>query len=188
VTDQFIQDDVARMLRGALATQGLRAIENPLSAAVVHEAGHAVLYAAYGHEVRSLKVWQKKRGAQRGHWVGFTTAGAGLRIRPDTRVESDFLYATIVLSGVLAEQMFDHQNFREASSLDEIAKTRALASNIALQTGAEFEQVMTGIVKATMTVLRANEHSVREIAAELERRKIICRGRLAELLKNVIRR
>jgi hypothetical protein len=57
---------IGRRLAGALATQGARALENPLSSTTVHEAGHAVVHACFGDEVRYSKIWRIKRGSWRG--------------------------------------------------------------------------------------------------------------------------
>jgi hypothetical protein len=120
LADQLIQADAMELLQRALSAQGSRALDNPLSAAAVHEAGHAVLYAAHGHDVRSVKVWQKKRGVARGQWIGFTSVDVTLRTGPNTAPEADFIYATIIIAGVLSEQIFDGCNFRQASSLVEV--------------------------------------------------------------------
>lgn len=177
--------DAGQLARAALQTQGLRALENPLSAAVVHEAGHAVLYAVHGYAVERVKVWRKKRGFARGQWLGFTTVHNEIICGPDTSVDDDFKYATILLAGVLAEQIFDTANFRMGSSLDEVAVVRGLASNIVLKTGAEFTDVMVRVVAVTGKTLRHNEAVVREIASELQHHKIIGRRRLASFLAPV---
>jgi hypothetical protein len=66
-----------------------------------------------------------------------------------------------------------------------VVTTRGLAANIALKTGAEFSEIMLRILHTTARLLHGNALLVRLIASELERRKIICRSRLASHLKNV---
>lgn len=179
---EVLRLDAGTLALSALETQGVRAFDNPLSAAAFHEAGHAVVYASHGHSVEQVKVWRKKRGSARGQWVGFTTVHAGMLTGPDTPVEKDFAFAMILIAGVLAEQLFDTANFRMASSIDEIAIVRGIANNITIKNGEAFEAVMTKILVATALRLKHHEPEVRAIAAELRRSKIIGRKRLATFL------
>ena len=62
---------------------GPRAFENPFSSTVVHEAGHAVLYATMGEEVTCLSVKRLLYGKHWGQWTGFTDGGPRLLIGPE---------------------------------------------------------------------------------------------------------
>src|SRR5437868_7014733 len=49
---------------------------------------------------------------------------------PDTLPEEDFKHACVLMAGRMAEVLFDTDNLRLASSLDEVIKVRLLGRNI----------------------------------------------------------
>lgn len=181
----FYSDLLEYAAMGA-AVQGPRAFENPRSATLVHESSHAVAYAALGVPVKRTKIWKVKRGIGAGQWLGATLAdGTSWHVDDTTTPKNDFIIAACYIAGVLGEALFDHKNFRAASSADEVVLSRQIANSISFKTGRPFEEVMTGIICAVSDILETNADVVRAIAAELDRREVIRRKRLAVLLAPV---
>jgi len=175
----------ADLIVNAVAAQGPRALENPRSSTIYHEAGHAVLHAHFGEEVRRCKVWQQKRGAQRGQWVGETTVRAGWKSDETTSPLQDFRRACCQIAGLVAELLFDHDNFRRASSVDEIIVANGLAGIAALKMGRDQRSVMVQVVLATFDILKKNDGVVRKLAKDLKRRGVLRAACLTRLLASV---
>jgi hypothetical protein len=182
-----IQRHIVGCIAHAVATDGFDGLENPQSSAIVHEAGHAVVNAHFGDAVRYCKVWKAKRGVGHGQWVGFTMAGRDWRSDTTTSPDDDFRQACRVMAGVLAELLFDRENFRQGSSLDEIAVANQLAANIAIKTRRDAQEVMLQVICTTGDILKTNSDVVREIAKKLKRHRVLREMRLAPLLERVSR-
>jgi len=166
----------------ALAAQGPRAFDNPRSSAIYHEAGHVVVYAHFGMPVRRCKISRVKRGPVHGQWIGFTSGGHKWRSDRTTPPDDDFRQACCEIAGVFAEMMFDPANFRQASSIDEVAVAEGLASIISHKLGHDYGQVYTRIALATIDILQQNRDVVRALAAELDRHGIVRQRQLTVLL------
>jgi hypothetical protein len=186
---ELVKQEFTDLARVAYQAQGIKAFEDPKSAAVVHEAGHAVLCAYSGLEMRFLKVWQCKKGIQRGHWVGKfqPVEDCSWSTGPDTPPGEDLKNACTQIAGWMAEVLFDHDNLRPGSSLDEVIKARLLSSNFSHKTGADPKQVLMWICSITCSILKKNESVVREIASILDRDGVIRREALSAILANVER-
>lgn len=167
----------------AVATQGTRALDNPRSSTLVHEAGHAVVYAHFGIPVRRCEIWQEGEK----DWTGFTTAGGKWRSDASTAPEDDLRQAICLMAGVIAERLFDSLNYRLASSVDEIEEARLLAFNVALKLGCEHESAAIYIDKVTTNILLENQSVVSKIAAVLDMKKKVWGEPLAALLAEVKR-
>jgi hypothetical protein len=169
-------------IQSIAASYGRRALENPRSAAVVHEAGHAVMYAHFGEAVRYVKIWKRERGLCAGQWLGIAMGGSKWRTDANTSPESDFRQACHQMAGVIAEIVFDTSNFRLTSSTDEVITARLLASNIAVKTRGDAEKVMMQVILVTRKILKDNAEIVREIASLLDRHTVVRKKRLAPIL------
>ena len=186
---ELAKQDYLELSHAAYEQQGLRAFEDPKSSAVVHEAGHAVLYAYYGIEMEFVKVRECKKGIQAGHWVGnarpvnYKWGGSG----PDTLPEDEFKNACILIAGRIAEELFDRENRRLGSSLDEFIGVRMLSRNISQKTGLDPNDVMMNICAQTCNILRNNESVLREIARFLECRRVVRGKVLRSILAKVVR-
>jgi hypothetical protein len=166
----------------ALFLHGPSAFDSPRSAATTHEAGHVVVYAHFGISVLRSKVWKVKRGPEHGQWIGFTSAGSKWRSDGASDAGEDFQQACCAVAGVLAEQMFDRDNFREASSIDEIVAAQGLVSNISHKLGCDYQEMMTKIIVSTIDILSRNADLVKRIERELSRSGVLRQRRLTELL------
>jgi hypothetical protein len=185
---EWAKQQFAELHRAAYQHQGPRAFDDPKSSAVVHEAGHTVLYAHHGIEMRFVKVRECKKGIQRGHWVGHSQPHTYVSCGgPNTSAEDDLKNACIELAGWAAEALFDTDNMRRGSSLDEVIHARLLALHIAQKTGRDPHQVLLEIYERTFTILKKNEGVVREIASLLDRKGVIRRTDLASILAKVER-
>ena len=182
------KQEFEKLSRAAYEQQGLRAFEDPKSSAVVHEAGHAVLYAYHGIEMKYVKVHECKKGIQRGHWVGNSQAvnykwGPG----PDTLPEDDFKNACIIIAGRIAEELFDSDNRRLGSSLDEVIKVRMLSRKVSQKTGLDPNYIMMKICAQAGIILQKNVSVVHEIAKLLERNGVVSGKVLGLILAKVER-
>lgn len=170
----------------AFAAQGPRAFEDPKSSAVVHEAGHAVVFAHHDFDVRYAKVWQL-RGVQQGHWVGEvrTIKEYIFDTGPHTSPDDDFRNACIQFAGRCAELLFDRENVRLGSSLDEVVLVQLLAQNISQKSGIDPSAIMAKITASTHDVLKRNEVVVREVATLIDRKGVAEGEELKSILAKV---
>jgi hypothetical protein len=182
---QHVRDQALTLLTNAIAAQGPRALENPRSSTIFHEAGHAVVHAHFGDAVVRCKVWQIKRGDEQGQWTGETVAGQDWKSDEATSAKQDFRRACCLIAGQIAELLFDHVNFRQASSVDEVVIANSLAANAALKTGRDQRSVMMQVVRATKDILERNEDLVRKVAEGLERQGVLRKPFLTPLLAGV---
>lgn len=164
--------DHARMSRldRAHAAQGVAAFESLRSVAIAHEAGHSILYAHHGFEVCKTKVWKQNRGVMRGQWTGETVAGGKWCVNQSTAPQQDFKIASILIAGGFSEIMFDFENIRAGSSVDELITGQTIAQTIAGKLGREPEEVWWQIITATGDVLKQNTDVIKNISRELDRR------------------
>jgi hypothetical protein len=190
--DPVMREQIRRQTRdfftNAVALQGARALENPLSSAKFHEAGHAVIYMHFGEEVLRCRIWQLTHAAERGQWVGETDTGQRWKSDTTTSPQQDFKQACCVSAGVLAEVLFDPANFRHASSLDEIVIAKMVASNAARKTRRHAADVLDEVISVTGGILTRNADVVREMAADLQRYGAVRKSRLRWLLGRVSQR
>lgn len=185
---ELVKQQWEELARTAFQIQGVRTFDEPKSSAVVHEAGHAVLFASYGVPMRSVRVWPHKKGITRGHWVGRAQPTEfKWRVGPDASPEVNFKHACIQIAGRIAEELFDTENLRLGSSLEEIIQVRIIAGSIAQKTQENPNRVLQAIVTETRSILKSNESVVREIASRLDRDQVVRRDALGAMLARVQR-
>src|SRR5688572_352146 len=127
----LVRIQLSQLITNAVALQGPRALESTLTSTKFHEAGHAVVHAHFGREVLECKIWEIEEGAERGQWTGETTVAENWKSDKTTSPEDDFRQACCLVGGVLAESLFNRDDFRLASSADEVMVVKTLAVNIA---------------------------------------------------------
>lgn len=176
------QNEIRRRAFAGYLKQGNAAFENPKSSTVFHEAGHTVVAAYFNVPIRLVRVWKKKRGEAHGHWMGLTDAGKAWRSDNQSSPEADLEQACHQMAGILSEMLFDRENFRECSSMNEVLTANGLADNAAIKNGKDRRELMLAVLACTGQALQQNEGIVRAIAADLDRHKVVRRKRLAELL------
>jgi hypothetical protein len=187
---EAIRAQMGQMLNDAVAFQGSRSLESTLSAAKVHEAGHAVVFAHFDRPViLGGKIWQIENGPERDHWAGETLSDESFRSDSMTSAEEDFEDACGVCGGVLAELIFNREiDPRFASPIDDVIVTIIVACNRAAHTGRHFGQLVEEILSTTITILKSNGDVVRALARDLERYGGVRKRRREELLGRVAER
>jgi hypothetical protein len=171
---------------------GVSAFTAPREAALVHEAGHAVVATHEGLAVRSVSVF--RRGVPPleawGGWCAVDGTSAW-RSGPDTTVENDLSAARIVISGLVGELACRLD--KAGSSLDEIILSQTLAVNAAIKLGmatdAQGEQLWNERVwRETFAILRENWDAFNELVAHLDQAGKLKGGKLRRVLGKVRRR
>jgi hypothetical protein len=109
----------------ALHKHGPAAFEATREAAMTHEAGHAIVGAHEGFNIRSISIFP--RGAL---WEGRCDEGVKLWASgPDTTAEDDLRRARFTIAGLVGEVL--SRTDRPGSSLDELVLSQLFAINIA---------------------------------------------------------
>ncbi|MBX9845207.1 MAG: hypothetical protein K2Z80_25685 [Xanthobacteraceae bacterium] len=182
---RHVRLSMLQYVRDAVANQGLRALENPRSSAIVHEAGHAVVYTSFGFKVRSCKI--ERESDSYDQWGGFTDGGSAWRSDHQSAPVADLKQACCLMAGVAAERLFDPLNYRQASSADEVVRAHCLASTVAHKLGCDHDAVVARVDQRTDEMLLRNKDIVLKIAQQLDQKMIVRGNRLAKLLVGVAR-
>jgi hypothetical protein len=184
---QFVEDMralAAQMIEAAHQRQGANAFVNPKSSTIVHEAGHVVVATDLGTEVKVSRVWR----ADNANWCGETIyRGGNMESGPHTDPQSDFRWACITIAGLLSEMVFDTENFRHGSSIDEVLLCGVFVKNIAGKTERTFVDIQTEVIAKTNMILRRNATVMRQIARRLEYSSELSRHQLRPFLTRVTR-
>jgi hypothetical protein len=185
-TRDYVGGHVDDMARDAFAAQGPRAFESTRRAAACHEAGHAVVGTALGHAITSVRI---KRRTVHGHavWLGLTMGVPAWQVTPDTDPADDFIQGVVEISGIAGELTLDGDDFRQGSSLNEIAIVVAIANNVRIKLKADHADVMGSILKTAFGLINANADAARELARRLERDRRLQGPPLEKMLTNVRR-
>ena len=112
-----------------------------------------------------------------------TTSSHALVLR--SAVRDDLDAACNLIAGVLAEQMFDGDDFRLGSSINEIVFFQCVVENIAFKTRAPFEKIATRVLAVVSGILHQHRDLVELLAAELMRRGTLRGQALSRLLHAV---
>jgi hypothetical protein len=180
--EAFIRERIRELARGAFAAQGKRAFECTLRSACLHEASHAAVYSALGRTVTRVSIRRRS-----GHWLGRTdvTGGDPMRIGPDSSPLADLDHATNVMAGFASEMLFD-EDFRQGSSLDEVAMFNAICENVSVKTGADIVLVQKAIIIRIENILRRNREIVLRVARKLAWHRTLRERELSGLLAGVV--
>ena len=90
-----------------------------------------------------------------------------------------------MVAGVLAAVMFDSDDFRVGSSLNEIVFFQRVVENIAFKTRAPFEEIAPQVVAQDSWILHQRRDVVGFLAAALMRRGTLRGPALSRLLRRV---
>ena len=184
-----------RSIERSLAKQafekgGRQAFESTRYAATVHEAGHAIIEASLGGIPTRckivLRVEQLPNGSKKESWLGVTDVKDKTPVESDndTHVTDDIVLAANKIAGWTAERLFD-RNFREGSSIDEIAFYQVICDIAASKLDAVAKEIyeQTGQwVSRTLQRYSSEHHAISDV---IFRDKVIHARQLRCLLRDV---
>jgi hypothetical protein len=137
-TRAFMLKQFRDLAKAAYAAQGMAAFENTRRATAIHEAGHVVIAIMSGRTVERVWIKRKRVGGGKA-WIGRTLDGFSYATEPDSPVEADVAAARGLIAGVLAEWLFDRDDFRRGSSLNEVISFQVIVDSISNKTGEALE-------------------------------------------------
>jgi hypothetical protein len=180
-------------------SRGLSAFEMTRDAAVMHEVGHAIVAAAEGQTMQSVRIFSRSTpiGTAWGGWCRpipehdkeWTTG-------PDSSAESDLSRARITIAGLAGEAITGKD--KPGSSLDELATSQLIGHNAAVKlsdptmSDAAFEEFTKRLWHEkvwgmTVEILFANRGPFQQLAEHLHRSEIVKGGKLRAVLAQVRR-
>ena len=100
----------------ALKEQGAATFIQTQMSAALHEAGHVIVVASLGFNPTWSRIWAEPGG----QWVGFTDAdGPYLQVGTGSTADANITAAKGVMAGYIAERVFEGDDAKLGSSLDE---------------------------------------------------------------------
>ena len=117
---EIMEKETARVFR----EHGPQSFGSTKPASAIHEAGHVVIGTMIGKRVKRVRL---KQNAVCG-LASLNVTGARYSIRPPRILEKE---ARWIYAGIAAEMLFAKDDFREASSLDEVIMAQYLAAEVA---------------------------------------------------------
>jgi hypothetical protein len=180
-----IMPEVQSLVKRIVAEEGMEAFAMPKRTAAVHEAGHCIVFAAQGERVRSCRI-KSRRYAGKLYWGGLTFGGDHWSCGPNSDVESDLKRMRVILAGVCAELLFDRENYKSGSSLDEVVMAQGIAAIAAAKMkGVSAKDLYFAQFGATRAILYQHETALLALADLLERREWVHRSQMSALLDPV---
>jgi hypothetical protein len=199
--------DCAAPLKGAIAnavlgefkrlwaSEGLRAFEQPRSAAVAHETGHAVVGHVLGDRITRVEITRNKRLERTlgvPVWCGYTyTSGekgrGGWRVDEHTPIDEVRARICKLEAGACGEFVLDRDGYRSGSSLDERAVSQLIAAGLHARLGREGhpEETWLECVMWTAATIERCAAPARELMAKLDLMGSIQGKPLARILEQV---
>jgi len=182
-TDLFFEE-AEDYTRWAVAHQGQSALKSPRSSAIIREAGHAVVYAAFGFQVTQTRIFPLADCADQ--WRGETlTDGADWQVDSMTSPEHDYTVAACLFSGSISEDCFDRDNFSAASYPNEVVLLRMIIGAVAFKLRIPYSDLLGRVFGTTAEILMQNAEIVKAIAGVLDQQGVVHHERLAILLGGV---
>jgi hypothetical protein len=183
-------EDIAREARRLLASEGLRAFEMPRSAAIAHEAGHAIVGRHEGLTIVQVELF-KRSGPQGEVWGGATNENAPWRIDATTPTARALARVRYMVAGKAGEAILDPNGCRSASSLDEIVLPQLICARVLQERSSEFvgvdhpREIWNGCWRQTCVILKHNEDIARDLMRKLARTGCLRGKPLAASLRRV---
>ena len=161
-----------------MVTEGLPGFEQPRSAAIAHETGHAIVGAAPGDRISRVEVSRNgelERLLGIPAWGGFTyTKGKdgrkGWRADRDTPVVEIRARICRLEAGAVGEWVLDRGGYRNGSSLDERIVAQLIAAQLHERLGrsGHSKQTWRECWAWTAAVIEDNAEPARELMAKLD--------------------
>jgi len=183
-------------VRRTLDQHGLTAFMMPREAALVHEAGHAIVAAHEGLAIRSVRVFSHA-GPGVELWGGLCTEADGWRTGPDTTADDDLRRARVIIAGLAGEAITGKD--KPGSSLDELALSQMVGLNAAVKLDAdqgrsavEYEAFAKALWHeqvwgVAVAILYANQGAFLQIVQHLHQKQRLQGSRLRQVLAQVRR-
>jgi hypothetical protein len=186
------------MTANAIEHSGIEAMLSSRREAALHEAGHAVFYAAMGIEVASVSIYrfsdprhvamETSFGVADGFWGGAIYALRPWNWGSCAPPEENLLSARDLIAGWCGEWAHDPRGLRGArrgSSLDEILLAQMALGHAARKTGVDPGVLLAEQIGAVVGTLRANRAAHEALAARLMRKSTIGPDALERFLKDI---
>jgi hypothetical protein len=188
--DTDVIEDIEREVRRLLASEGLRAFEMLRSAAIAHEAGHAIVGRHEGLAIVQVEVF-KCSGPQGEVWGGATNENAPWRIDATTPTAGVLARVRYMVAGIAGEAILDPEGYRRGSSLDEIVLSQLICVRVLQERSSEFvgvdhpHEIWSGCWRQTCVILKRNEDIARDLMRKLARTGCLRGKPLAASLRRV---
>ena len=90
----------------------------------------------------------------------------------------------LTIAGLVGEQVFDRENLREGSSVDELIMSQVMA-RFAVNDDGRAENFWRGCWKRTAAILKHNEHVALTLTARLDKQHVVQGKKLKRILADV---
>jgi hypothetical protein len=177
-------DDLETLVRRVFAAHGMGAMEMPKFDACVHEAGHAVLFAAEGEPVREVSIFCR-RYLNRRQWGGNTAASSPWTAHPASDPVADLRRARFTIAGLTAEMVHLGDGYRKGSSLDELLTAKRLCNLASSKVGRSVNELLCEQFTEVEAVLKRFWPETLLLAITLDRRHQVTGVKLEEMLRPV---
>lgn len=189
-------DRAVEVMRMAYAHEGKRAFESTKRCAAIHEAGHCVInQLTADRDCKGMwwppartRIWREPvKGMV--CWLGETTSSKKAPpffVDPRTDLRGYLILALRTVGGIAAEWIFDREDYRAGSSIDEMLIAGGCARSLQqLGIFTTADDALQSLVSSAAKILTAHESVVRAIARALERELKVEGPALVELLREV---
>jgi hypothetical protein len=191
---QEFDSALSELIGFAFTSGGVDAFVSTKLEAAAHEAGHAVIDAALGDEVRSVSVFRLPNHERRARalgsagevWAGVTSATKTRECGPHTDPREDLKIVWRVIGGWVGEFSYSGR-VRVGSSLNEIVVAQMVCHAAALKLGEDSPTLFINQIGVVKDILVANKATHEALTARLMRRSSIGPNALKTFLKNVRR-
>lgn len=178
-----------RFIRDAYRKQGERAFENTKKATAYHEAGHAIIHALEGSPLEHVRIARIKSKAAFPGWYGYTrpVSRECIGTSPATSPAQDLRHARHLIAGYVAEEVFQADDLRAGSSLDERIAFLAAISNASRKLDLDPNALANEILEDVRSALRSNARAALLLAETLMSRRFVHGKWLAGILSLVVK-
>jgi hypothetical protein len=160
--------------------QGAQAFKHPKRDAAIHEAGHCVVSAYMGWQIRYVEL----RSGPQGSWCGWTEGvGIDYALSTHSPLEEDLPYLLNIMAGFVAEELF-LPDPRMGSSLDEKIGATFYSEIIAPKLGLPPLEMWAQAKAQVADILDEHRATVLTIANRLEHRHKIQSKKLTQILQS----
>jgi hypothetical protein len=126
--EKILQSHTADLLQA----HGIRAFQNPRSAAIAHETGHAIVGTHDEFKIKYIAIWSAGMVHGAEGWMGITKESERRwSFSPQTPLLTALNRVCYIIAGEAGEVILDPDNYRKGSSLDEVVLSQRMALDLA---------------------------------------------------------